>query len=86
MSDIKFKLNGYPVAPHQLGKAMGDALEKAAFQQVKQTVEDQVRRIRCPQHHSTPGVRATGSSLKHLSWSVSGCCDRVIEEAKRVLR
>lgn len=51
----------------------------------RKTVEEKVRRIRCPEHHETARVHFTGMGDK-LSWKVEGCCQRLVEEVKRALR
>ena len=84
-SGVKFTVNGRPVPTGQAGRAMGDALEKAAFQQVKTNVQERLRRVRCPQHHQSPRVTSSGTSLATLRWSITGCCDRLVEEARREL-
>lgn len=82
---MKFKVNGRTVPAGQVGKAMGDALEKSAFEQVKKNVQERLRRVRCPEHHQSPRVTSSGSSLSNLSWSIEGCCDQVVSEAKKAL-
>jgi hypothetical protein len=84
-SSLKFSVNGRRVPAGRMGQAMGDALQEAAFQQVKTNVQERLRRVRCPQHHQAPRVAGSGTSLATLRWSIAGCCDRLVEEARHEL-
>ncbi len=85
MANVKFTVNGRDVPAGQVGRAMSDALEQAAFEQVRKNVQERLRRLRCPEHHQAPRVTSSGSSLATLEWSISGCCDRVVDAARRAL-
>jgi len=55
--------------------------DRAGVERFKQTTEDKLRDVRCPEHNQPPRVRFQGSSLRDISVSLSGCCSRVMELA-----
>jgi DNA-directed RNA polymerase sigma subunit (sigma70/sigma32) len=58
--------------------------EKAILKEVEKNVAAQLRRVRCPVHHQTPTVRSKRVGSK-MEWEITGCCEKVIEQAQRVL-
>jgi hypothetical protein len=84
--DITFKVNGRRVPANQIGKAMGNALERAAFQQTRENVKARLSGIRCSVHHQAPQVTSSGSSLSNLTWDIQGCCALLKHEAQRALQ
>ena len=79
--DIKITLSGREVRPGDLKSAM----EKAALETIKDGVQKGLSSVRCPEHHKAPRVTASGSSLDRLSWKIDGCCEKVIDAAKKAL-
>lgn len=68
------------------GRNFEDAINKAAFSQVRDNVEKRLRAARCPIHHTGPtSLTVTGHDLKSLQWHAQGCCDQLIEGMKRSL-
>jgi hypothetical protein len=64
-----------------------DALNKAAFTQVRDNVTKRLRAARCPEHGTNPtSVTVSGRDLKTLKWEVKGCCDKLTEAAARALK
>ena len=47
----------------------------------KQTTEDKLRDVRCPDHNQPPRIRFHGTSLRDITISLSGCCPRLMEIA-----
>ncbi len=80
--EIKFKVGGREVSP---GK-FGDAVTAAALKEVAGTVKAKLQRIRCPEHNQSPRVEVSGPSLDRLEWTVHACCQKLIDEATKVLR
>ena len=80
--DIKITLNGREVRPGDLKSAM----EKAALETIKDGVQKRLSGVRCPEHHKAPRVTASGSSLERLSWKIDGCCEKLIDAAKKAFR
>ena len=68
------------------GDSFEDALNKAAFTQVRDNVAKRLRASRCPKHHTGPtSITITGHDLKSLKWQAKGCCDLLIEGMKKAL-
>lgn len=81
MIDISFEINGKKVSPRNTG----DALESAVLQSIKDSITKSVGLVRCPEHGSKPSIQAKGRSLDSLTFEVSGCCSKLIDEVKRKL-
>lgn len=81
MFELHFELNGRRVDP----KNIGNAIEKAAFQIAKDVITKKVGSVRCSEHGSGAKIVAKGSELSNLTFNVSGCCDKLIEEIQRKL-
>jgi len=47
----------------------------------KQATEEKLRDVRCPDHRQPARVRFHGSTLRDISVSLSGCCDKLMEIA-----
>jgi len=77
--DISFELNGRKVSPNN----MGNALESAMLNSVKDTIGKSVESIRCLEHGERPKIKAKGRSIDSLSLEVTGCCDVLIEQVKK---
>jgi hypothetical protein len=58
--------------------------EKELLKDVKKQITDQLRSVRCPDHPERPTVRPKGTGTK-MEWEITGCCEKVIEQAQRVL-
>jgi hypothetical protein len=64
------------------GRDAEDALNRAAFPQIRGNMEKALREARCPDHGSRPTrVEAIGNDLKSLQWRVYGCCPEKLLEA-----
>lgn len=55
--------------------------DRIRVEQFKQATEEKLRDVRCPEHHQPPRLRFHGSSLRDISISLSGCCQKVMEIA-----
>ncbi len=82
MIDITFEINGRKVPPSN----MGNALDSAMLQSVKNSISKAVGSTRCPEHGQKPKIKAKGRSLDSLKFEVSGCCDNLIGEVKKKLK
>lgn len=80
--EIKFKVRGREVSRHDFG----NAIQAAAYEHMKNRVAEKLRDVRCPEHREYAQVTAEGDDLEHLRWTVSGCCEKVREEAQKALR
>ena len=79
MLDISFELNGRKVSPNNIG----NALEAAMLNSVKDSIGKSVGSIRCSEHGQRPKITAKGRSIDSLSLEVTGCCDALIEQVKK---
>ena len=55
--------------------------DRVRVERFKQATESKLRDVRCPEHHQSPRIRYHGDSLRDISISLSGCCQRLMEIA-----
>ncbi|MGD0436613.1 MAG: hypothetical protein ABSB86_09105 [Bryobacteraceae bacterium] len=55
--------------------------DRVRVERFKQTTEDKLRDVRCPDHRQAPRIRFHGSSLRDITISLTGCCPKVMEIA-----
>ena len=67
------------------GRNAEDALNRAAFSQIRDNMAKAIREARCPEHGIGPTkVEVTGTDLKSLRWHVAGCCpDKLVKAGLR---
>ncbi len=56
-------------------------VDRVRVERFKQTTEDKLRDVRCPDHRQAPRVRFHGASLRDITISLTGCCPKVMEIA-----
>ena len=81
MFDIKFEINGRSVNPNNIG----DAIEKAALELVREHITKNFGSVKCPEHHLGAKIIAKGRNADNLSFDVSGCCQKLIDEVSKKL-
>lgn len=79
---VKLMVGGKEVSPDDFG----DAIKASVYEHLRDSIAEKLRGIRCPEHGSAPEVTAEGDSLDKLTWKISGCCDKVRDEAQRALQ
>jgi hypothetical protein len=47
----------------------------------KQLTKEKLRGVRCPDHHQPPRLHFSGLSLRDITISMSGCCEKLMELA-----
>jgi hypothetical protein len=47
----------------------------------KQSSRDKLRGLRCPEHHQAPRLHFSGDSLRDVTISMTGCCEKLMELA-----
>jgi hypothetical protein len=47
----------------------------------KQLTKEKLRGVRCPDHHQPPCLHFSGSSLRDIDVSLSGCCEKLMQLA-----
>ena len=55
--------------------------DRIRVERFKQSTEDKLRDVRCPEHNQPPRLRFQGSTLRDISISLSGCCGKVMDIA-----
>ena len=55
--------------------------DRSSVERFKQATEEKLREVRCPDHRQAPRLRFQGTSLRDISISISGCCQKVMELA-----
>ena len=55
--------------------------DRLGVERFKQTTEDKLRDVRCPDHRQAPRIRFHGSSLRDITISLTGCCSKLMEIA-----
>jgi len=80
--EISFEINGKKVNPNNIK----DALEAAFLNSVQESIRKSVGSVRCQEHGQSPKIKVKGRNLDTLSFEVVGCCEGLIEEAKRKLK
>ncbi len=58
-------------------------VDRMRVERFKQATEEKLRDVRCPEHRQTPRIRFHGTSLRDISISLSGCCQKVMELANQ---
>lgn len=80
MIDIKFEINGRRIGPNQ----MGNALESAILQSVKDKIMSRISSIRDPKTGAPPKIRVRGCSIDNLAFEVEGS-EEVVQLVKEML-
>jgi hypothetical protein len=71
-----------PTVPVMLtAPALQTELGKAGVEQFKQSTKDKLRGVRCPDHHQPPRLHFQGATLREMTISLSGCCEKLMELA-----
>ncbi|TRZ76381.1 MAG: hypothetical protein D4R93_03385 [Deltaproteobacteria bacterium] len=81
MFELTFEVNGKRVDPSHIG----DVIEKAMLQKVTDHITQRVGSVTCPEHGSSARITAKGSSISDLSFTVSGCCQKLIDAVQSKL-
>ena len=55
-----------------------DSIEVQRF---KQMTKEKLRGVRCPYHHQPPRLHFSGTSLRDVTISLSGCCEKLMAAA-----
>jgi hypothetical protein len=55
--------------------------DRTCVERFKQATEEKLRDVRCPEHRQAPRLRFQGTSLRDISISISGCCQKVMDLA-----
>lgn len=80
MIDISFEINGRKVNPNRIG----DALEAAVLESVKEQIISKVGSIRDPKTGQRPKIKVSGRNIENLTFDVSGSAE-LVERVKAEL-
>jgi hypothetical protein len=52
--------------------------DRLRVERFKQSTKEKLRGVRCPDHHQPPRLYFTGVSLRDITISMSGCCEKLM--------
>ena len=55
--------------------------DSARVEQFKRSTKEKLRGVRCPDHRQPPRLHFQGASLRDVTVSMSGCCEKLMELA-----
>jgi hypothetical protein len=64
---------------------MLEEIESRRVQRFKAWTEAKLRGVRCPEHHQQPRVSFSGSTLRDVTISLSGCCAKLMKLANQAV-
>ena len=60
---------------------MATDFDRVLVERFKQSTREKLHGLRCPEHHQTPRLHFSGSSLRDVTVSMSGCCEQLMRLA-----
>jgi hypothetical protein len=61
-----------------------DAIQKSIIDIIKKEINSKLKDVSCPIHHQRPTVVVSGN-INNPKYEIKGCCQVLIDEAKKVL-
>jgi hypothetical protein len=55
--------------------------DKVRVERFKQATKDKLRGVRCPEHRQSARLHFSGNSLRDITISLSGCCEKLMAVA-----
>jgi hypothetical protein len=55
--------------------------DSGLVERFKRSTKEKLRGVRCPDHHQPPRLHFSGSTLRDIAVSMSGCCGKLMELA-----
>ncbi len=80
--DLSYTLGGRKVSRDQFFEGLEGEIRKTASENVTSRVES----VRCPKHGQKARVTEVHQTRDGFSFHVTGCCDELVEHAKRAIR
>jgi hypothetical protein len=65
-------------------KPKKNAIVKDAMEALKEQISDKLKRVQCPDHYQHPKVIISGS-ISNPKFEIKGCCQKLIDEATKIL-
>ena len=56
-------------------------IDRMRVEQFKQSTREKLRGLRCSEHRQAPRLHFSGSTLRDITISMSGCCERLMAAA-----
>jgi hypothetical protein len=82
MVDISFEIQGEAVEPHD----MKDALDVMFLEHLINEISNRLGSLLCKKHGLEPKIKVKGQSLDTLNYEITGCCNDIINEARKKLK
>ena len=82
MVDISFEIKGITVTPAE----MKDVLDVMFMEHLHDEISNRIGSMRCQKHGLEPRVTVKGQSLDDLIYEVTGCCDDLVNEARKKIK
>ncbi len=82
MLEISFEINGKKV--HQ--NKISEELERSIVKNIVEQLSKKVGYVVCPEHGNYAKITASGDSISHLDLRVSGCCQKIVDKVKSILK
>jgi hypothetical protein len=60
-------------------------VDSRTLQAFKDLTAEKLREVRCPDHQQPPRVKFSGGSLREVTVSLSGCCEKLLALANRAI-
>ena len=80
MVNMRWEINGRAVDPHNAADALTSAIMKEASEAIRTKVGECV----CPEHGERPTI-VGADPLTKPSFTVTGCCEKLVDEVKQKL-
>jgi hypothetical protein len=61
-------------------------IEKALVANLKNHITKKVGAIRCPDHGQEAEIVVKGNDFSNITFDISGCCSKLIDEVKRKIK
>lgn len=52
--------------------------DRARVERFKESTREKLRGVRCPEHHQPARLQFHGATLREITISLSGCCERLM--------
>jgi hypothetical protein len=80
--DVSFKINGKIVEPD----SMKDVLDITFMKHIRESIENSIGSIRCPEHGGEPSIIVRGQNLDSLEYKITGCCEEFVKKVRTHLK
>ena len=78
---ISFVINGQKITPMRESSSIDEILAAA----LQDKIEELIGSVRCHEHGTPPEVIGKGENINHITFQISGCCEKFIAEVEAKL-